>query len=203
MKLKNIIMSAAAGSMLLAVSCSQQNTPQSADYTQYVNTFIGAADNGHTFPGACLPFGMMQASPETGAIGWRYCSGYTYTDSLIWGFAQMHLNGTGCMDFGDILIQPVTGEKIRDDYRSPFRKETESARPGYYTVDTTMPTMLHCLSTFSTDWYGTRTSITAMSASVFLHGKTIQHSLAKYGQKYGHSSSCSSLWNSAVLRKML
>ena len=63
-------------------STTQQKTSET-DYTQYVNTFIGAADNGHTFPGACRPFSMIQTSPVTGAIGWRYCSEYVYTDSLI------------------------------------------------------------------------------------------------------------------------
>ena len=91
-------------------STTQQKTSET-DYTQYVNTFIGAADNGHTFPGACRPFSMIQTSPVTGAIGWRYCSEYVYTDSLIWGFTQTHLNGTGCMDLGDILVMPVTGTR--------------------------------------------------------------------------------------------
>ena len=59
-----------------------------ADYTKFVNPFIGTADNGHTFPGAALPFGFVQASPETGNTTWRYCSGYNYEDSLIIGFAQ-------------------------------------------------------------------------------------------------------------------
>ena len=99
-------------------------------YTQYVNPFIGAADNGHTFPGACVPFGLIQTSPVTGAVGWNYCSEYIYKDSRIWGFTQTHLNGTGCMDLGDILVMPVTADKNRKDYRSSFRKETESARPG-------------------------------------------------------------------------
>ena len=75
-----------AGS-LFGCSTTQQKTGET-DYTQYVNTFIGAADNGHTFPGACRPFGMIQTSPVTGAVGWRYCSEYVYTDSLIWGFTQ-------------------------------------------------------------------------------------------------------------------
>ena len=93
-----------------AVSCSSAGQDKaSMDYTQYVNPFIGAADNGHTFPGACTPFGMIQTSPVTGAVGWRYCSEYVYTDSLIWGFSQTHLNGTGCMDLGDLLVMPVTG----------------------------------------------------------------------------------------------
>lgn len=125
----------AAGSALFSCSAPQQETT-ATDYTQYVNTFIGAADNGHTFPGACRPFGMIQTSPVTGAVGWRYCSEYVYEDSVIWGFTQTHLNGTGCMDLGDILIMPVTGNRHRawNGYRSSFQKNSESATPGYYTV---------------------------------------------------------------------
>ena len=104
------------------------------DYTKYVNTFIGAADNGHTFPGACVPFGLIQTSPVTGAVGWQYCAEYMNVDSIIWGFSQTHLNGTGCMDLGDILVMPVTQRSQRNDYRSSFRKETESATPGFYEV---------------------------------------------------------------------
>lgn len=100
----------------------------------YVNTFIGGAANGHTFPGACVPFGMIQASPSTGAVGWQYCAEYVHTDKRIWGFSQTHLNGTGCLDLGDILVMPSTARSERKDYHSDFRKETESARPGYYTV---------------------------------------------------------------------
>lgn len=125
----------AAGSALFSCSAPQQETA-ATDYTQYVNTFIGAADNGHTFPGACRPFGMIQTSPVTEAVGWRYCSEYVYEDSVIWGFTQTHLNGTGCMDLGDILVMPVTGNRHRawDGYRSSFQKNSESATPGYYTV---------------------------------------------------------------------
>ena len=128
-----------AGS-LFGCSTTQQKTGET-DYTQYVNTFIGAADNGHTFPGACRPFGMIQTSPVTGAVGWRYCSEYVYTDSLIWGFTQTHLNGTGCMDLGDILVMPVTGTRARawDAYRSHFPKDKEAATPGYYTVELAAP----------------------------------------------------------------
>ena len=125
----------AAGSALFSCSAPQQETA-ATDYTHYVKTFIGAADNGHTFPGACRPFGMIQTSPVTGAVGWRYCSEYVYEDSVIWGFTQTHLNGTGCMDLGDILVMPVTGNRHRawDGYRSSFQKNSESATPGYYTV---------------------------------------------------------------------
>ena len=106
------------------------------DYTQYVNPFVGNADNGHTFPGACRPFGMIQTSPVTGAVGWRYCSEYVYSDSLIWGFTQTHLNGTGCMDLGDILVMPTSGKRTRawDGYRSRYSKQQEFATPGYYSV---------------------------------------------------------------------
>ena len=107
---------------------------QSADYTKFVNPFIGTADNGHTFPGAALPFGFVQASPETGNTTWRYCSGYNYEDSLIIGFAQNHLNGTGCSDLGDLLLLPFTGKVEREKYQSRFDKKSESATPGYYQV---------------------------------------------------------------------
>ena len=109
---------------------------QTSDYAKYVNPFVGNADNGHTFPGACRPFGMIQTSPVTGAVGWRYCSEYVYSDSLIWGFTQTHLNGTGCMDLGDILVMPVSGVRTRawNAYRSHFPKSQEFATPGYYSV---------------------------------------------------------------------
>lgn len=134
-------MAAALAGVFLSTSCDPVEKTDTKDYTQYVNTFIGAADNGHTFPGACYPFGMIQTSPVTGAVGWRYCSEYTYQDSLIWGFTQTHLNGTGCMDLGDILVMPVTGTRARawDAYRSHFPKDKEAATPGYYTVELSDP----------------------------------------------------------------
>lgn len=134
-KLSVFLYTLALGSAFYSCSTAKQDTPQT-DYTQYVDPFIGAADNGHTFPGACRPFGMIQTSPVTGAVGWRYCSEYMYADSIIWGFTQTHLNGTGCMDLGDILIMPFTGERHRtwDAYRSSFSKTSENATPGYYTV---------------------------------------------------------------------
>ena len=134
-KLSVFLYTLALGSAFYCCSTAKQDTPQT-DYTQYVDPFIGAADNGHTFPGACRPFGMIQTSPVTGAVGWRYCSEYMYADSIIWGFTQTHLNGTGCMDLGDILVMPFTGERHRtwDAYRSSFSKTSENATPGYYTV---------------------------------------------------------------------
>ncbi|ADV43486.1 GH92 family glycosyl hydrolase [Bacteroides helcogenes] len=141
MKKNHIILYVLALSSTLLGCNSTKTTTAETDYTQYVNPFIGAADNGHTFPGACTPFGMIQTSPVTGAIGWRYCAEYVYSDSLIWGFTQTHLNGTGCMDLGDILVMPVTGKRTRnwDAYRSHFDKEKEAATPGYYTVELNEP----------------------------------------------------------------
>ena len=141
MKRKSPVMAVALAGLFMYTSCSPTEQAETKDYTQYVNTFIGAADNGHTFPGACYPFGMIQTSPVTGAVGWRYCSEYTYQDSLIWGFTQTHLNGTGCMDLGDILVMPVTGTRARawDAYRSHFPKDKEAATPGYYTVELSDP----------------------------------------------------------------
>ncbi len=138
MTIKTIIPAFAA---IILAGCAANINTEPTDYTAYVNPFIGTADNGHTFPGACRPFGMIQTSPVTGAVGWRYCSEYVYSDSIIWGFTQTHLNGTGCMDLGDILVMPATGTVTRawDAYRSPFDKDTEEATPGYYAVTLTAP----------------------------------------------------------------
>ncbi|MBQ4587987.1 MAG: GH92 family glycosyl hydrolase, partial [Bacteroidaceae bacterium] len=147
------------------------------DYTQYVNPFIGAADNGHTFPGATTPFGMIQTSPVTGAVGWRYCSEYVNNDSIIWGFTQTHLNGTGCMDLGDVLVMPATGERTRawDGYRSRFSKDQESATPGYYSVELEEPNVKAELTASPRVALHRYTYHTADSASVLIdlqHGPT-------------------------------
>ena len=158
-------------------SCNKSTTSPQTDYTQYVNPFIGAADNGHTFPGATTPFGMIQTSPVTGAIGWRYCSEYVNNDSIIWGFTQTHLNGTGCMDLGDILIMPATGIRTRawDGYRSHFSKDQESATPGYYSVELEGPNVRAELTASPRVAFHRYTYHTADSASVLIdlqHGPT-------------------------------
>ena len=99
-----------------------------------MNPFIGTAFTGHTFPGATYPLGMMQPGPETGNFSWEYCSGYFYDDERINGFSQNRLNGTGCVDLGDLLLQPFSGA-ARDDLSSTFDKSTEKASPGYYAVE--------------------------------------------------------------------
>ena len=121
-------------SLALITACTCPFKGKDKDLTQYVNPFIGGADNGHTFPGACYPFGMIQASPDTGNCTWQYCSGYMYLDTNIWGFSQTHLNGTGCPDLGDVQLQPFTGPVERENYHSAYKKETQKAKPGYYAV---------------------------------------------------------------------
>ena len=122
-------------------SCAEQDLPK--EYTDSVNVFIGTGGHGHTFPGATLPHGMVQLSPDTRLIGWDACSGYYYDDTSIMGFTHTHLSGTGIGDYGDILFMPVVGEKPLiagtaenpdEGYRSRFSHEQESARPGYYQV---------------------------------------------------------------------
>lgn len=182
----------ALGSMLIGCSTSQDE--KNIDYTQYVNPFIGAADNGHTFPGACRPFGMIQTSPVTGAVGWRYCSEYVYEDSIIWGFTQTHLNGTGCMDLGDVLVMPVTGKRQRqwNEYRSGFSKETEKATPGYYSVTLDEPDVTAELTATTHTALHRYTFHKADSASLLID---LQHGPAWRDEQY-HSqvSFCETNW---------
>src|SRR5881394_4053906 len=80
------------------------------ELTSYVDPFIGTGGHGHTYPGASMPFGMVQLSPDTRLKGWDGCSGYHYNDHKIYGFSHTHLSGTGCSDYGDILLMPTTGK---------------------------------------------------------------------------------------------
>ena len=120
----------------------------------YVKPLVGTKSMGHTFPGACAPFGLVQLSPDTELVphningvyqkdAYRYCAGYQYEDSTIVGFSHTHLNGTGHADLGDILIMPTTGKlklipgtaTVRGSgYRSHFSHSTEQASPGYYSA---------------------------------------------------------------------
>lgn len=122
-------------------SCAEKDLPK--EYTDSVNVFIGTGGHGHTFPGATLPHGMVQLSPDTRLFGWDACFGYYYDDTSVMGFTHTHLSGTGIGDYGDILFMPVVGEKPLiagtaenpdEGYRSRFSHEQESARPGYYQV---------------------------------------------------------------------
>ena len=135
--------------LLMALTIAAQN-----DYTQYVNPIIGTNGMGHTFPGACYPFGGVQVSPDTDTIPhningkyqpgvYDYCAGYQYRDKTIVGFSHTHFSGTGHSDMGDILLMPFTGEvqlnpgtadNPNAGYRSRFSHETEKCSPGYYEV---------------------------------------------------------------------
>ena len=177
-------------------SCGNQSQTDATqmDYTQYVNPFIGAADNGHTFPGATTPFGMIQTSPVTGAVGWRYCSEYVNNDSIIWGFTQTHLNGTGCMDLGDVLVMPATGERTRawDGYRSHFSKDQESATPGYYSVLLEEPNVKAELTASTRVAFHRYTYNNADQAAVLID---LQHGPAwNEGQYHSQVRACETNW---------
>lgn len=130
--------------MIGTTGCTQ-SAESAADYTVYVNPFIGTGGHGHTHPGAMVPHGMIQPGPDTRIHGWDASSGYYYEDSSINGFAHTRLSGTGCADFGDFLLMPTVGEqqtaymgekedKNQCAYASSFSHEREHAEPGYYSV---------------------------------------------------------------------
>jgi predicted alpha-1,2-mannosidase len=117
--------------LLPLASLAQQN------HIQFVDPFIGSGGHGHTFPGAVAPFGMVQLSPDTRIDGsWDGCSGYHYSDSIIYGFSHTHLSGTGVSDYGDIMLMPVVGEPkfLPTEYASQFSHAHEQASAGYYAV---------------------------------------------------------------------
>jgi predicted alpha-1,2-mannosidase len=121
---------------------------------QYVNPFIGTAKMGHTYPGATVPFGMVQLSPDTDTLSYelngkynpdiyKYCAGYQYSDPQIVGFSHTHFSGTGHSDLGDILIMPTSGalqlnpgtaDHPEKGFRSAFSHSEEQAAPNYYAV---------------------------------------------------------------------
>ncbi len=129
-------------------------TVMAQNYNQYVNPIIGTNGMGHTFPGACYPYGAVQLSPDTDTIphnidgvyqprAYRYCAGYQYGDRSIVGFSHRHFSGTGHSDLGDILIMPFSGqvqlnpgtaENPDNGYRQRFNHDTEVSVPGYYAV---------------------------------------------------------------------
>ena len=106
-----------------------------------VNPMIGTAEHGHVYPGATVPFGMVQLSPDTRDGTWDGSSGYHYSDSSILGFSHNHLTGTGCADLGNVLLIPTVGDlKLTpgrnpgEGYRARFSHADETSRPGYYAV---------------------------------------------------------------------
>lgn len=118
---------------------AQDTTTWAANYaTALVNPFVGTGGHGHTFPGPCVPFGMVQLSPDTrtSPTEWDGCSGYHYSDSLIYGFSHTHLSGTGVADLCDVLLMPLSGGHTTkpEEYRSRFSHRREAAHAGYYQV---------------------------------------------------------------------
>ena len=114
-----------------------------AHFTDFVNPFIGTGGLGHTFPGASLPFGMVQLSPDTRKTEKDGFIGYHYSDDIIYGFSHTHLSGTSQVDYGDILLLPTVGqvniqqgstENTDSGYGSKFSHDKEEASPGYYRV---------------------------------------------------------------------
>ena len=122
---------------LLFVACGEK------PLTSYVNPMVGTDGHGHTFPGAIVPFGQIQPSPDTRLDGWDGCSGYHYSDDTIYGFSHTHLSGTGCSDYGDLLLMPADindiqklqfGPDMREVYKHHFQHKNETAKAGYYKV---------------------------------------------------------------------
>ena len=140
----------AAGSSVAAAAAhngfwlsGHAETSSGQDLTKQVNVFLGTGGHGHTYPGATMPFGAVQLSPDTGTSGWDHCSGYHYDDRSILGFSHTHLSGTGVGDLMDFLIMPSTGvvrtepgdaNQPGSGYRSRFSHQEEKAEPGYYSV---------------------------------------------------------------------
>ena len=105
-------------------------------YTKWVDPFLGTGGHGHVYPGATVPFGMVQLSPDNGVEGWDWCSGYHYSSKTIAGFSHTHLSGTGIGDWCDISVLPLTDTaQIRaKKILIPFQHQNEKAEPGYYSV---------------------------------------------------------------------
>jgi len=167
--MRNGLRSLVAGTAMLLAIAAQAAETGNAGARAYaaVDPFIGTGGEGHTFPGATLPFGMVQLSPDTRiqprkqAYGWA--AGYRHSDDSIVGFSHTHFSGTGHSDLGDVLLMPVSGEaklergdpdKPGSGYASRFSHAGEQAQPGYYAV--------------TLDDYGVRAELTA-SARVGVH----------------------------------
>ncbi len=125
---------------LFLQGCSQNSTTDKERLTQLVNPFMGTDGPGNTYPGATVPFGMVQLSPDHGLSGWDRIAGYFYPDTIITGFSHMHLTGTGAGDLYDILLSPINSQATKthpDNGHRPystFTHENEHAEPGYYQV---------------------------------------------------------------------
>ena len=104
--------------------------------TRYVDPFLGTGGHGHVYPGATVPFGMVQLSPDNGDEGWDWSSGYHYSSKTIAGFSHTHLNGTGIGDWCDISVLPLVDSSGVNQavIKHSFKHDNERAKPGYYSV---------------------------------------------------------------------
>ncbi len=122
----------------LVLACCLPALADEPTPVQSARPMIGTDAHGHVYPGATVPFGMVQLSPDTRLETWDGCSGYHYSDKAILGFSHTHLSGTGCGDLGDIRFTPLSGKfypsKEKDGYHLNFSHANETARPGYYCV---------------------------------------------------------------------
>ncbi len=131
--------------LIVLIACSPEQKDTAKNYLQYVNPMVGTKNMGHTFPGATTPFGMVQLSPTTNIQPlfkdgkynketYKYCSGYQFEDTLIYGFAHTHFSGTGHSDLGDFLLMPTVGTLQSNNIQSTFSHEKEKEEAGYYSV---------------------------------------------------------------------
>ncbi len=116
--------------LFITCCCSAQKL------TKYVDPFLGTGGHGHTYPGATVPFGMVQLSPDNGTEGWDWCSGYHYSSDSIAGFSHTHLSGTGIGDWCDISVLPLTDTSLihQEKIKISFKHSNEKASPGFYSV---------------------------------------------------------------------
>lgn len=120
--------------VILLLTFAVAQARQLPDLTKYVNPFIGTGGHGHTYPGATMPHGMVQLSPDTRLDDWDGSSGYHYSDNVIYGFSHTHLSGTGIPDYCDILVRPTTDGSPFANATTSFSHQNEKAEPGYYSV---------------------------------------------------------------------
>ncbi|MEL7148091.1 MAG: glycoside hydrolase family 92 protein, partial [Bacteroidota bacterium] len=141
MKLKWLHFFGALLVIFQACTTAKIESEKNWDPVALVDPFIGTGAHGHTYPGATVPFGMVQLSPDNGTNGWDWCSGYHYSDSILIGFSHTHLSGTGIGDLADVRLMPTTSEvnlikpyksRVDLDYASAYTHEEETASPGYY-----------------------------------------------------------------------
>lgn len=118
---------------ILFIIISSAITSHAQKLTDKVDVFLGTGGHGHVYPGATVPFGMVQLSPDNGKEGWDWSSGYHYSSDTIAGFSHTHLSGTGIGDWCDISVMPFLKEGTKN-VRSSFSHKAESGRPGYYKV---------------------------------------------------------------------